>query len=674
MTVVRNDPLDSFEALVERVPVAVLDPAGGTRYVSPAAAAVAGVDATAALDDAGRLFVEDDRPALAEAFASLVDGPDTETAVTARGAGRPADDALDVTLYDFTADPAAGFVVALLADDARAARLRRLLRSVVDPDDGLAAAASPRAVVDRLIALGSVVPEIELGCYLRDGASAPLRPVGPSAAGDVESAVRAVDRTGEPRAVDPESLPLAALSDEVFVGALAYPMGDHGVLVTGLRERASVIPDLLTALSLVAATASLALDRLAARRALERAERVRRRCRAGRDRLVEATETERRAERAVLEASSSSAVTRAVCAALADAEAVELAWFGTVAPGGSELVPEAVAGDGESYLSAVTFGPGEGGPPAARVLTERGAVAERDVAGGFASADWRRAALDAGLRSVLAVPVGGDDATHGVLVVYGREAGGLDGPIRAVVEHLRHVVAYALTTAELRTLALGNTTVELELSVPARDGLLADLAAATEASVRFESAVPKADGTTRVYLTVDAPGERVLAATTDLDGVVDARRLADREDGALVEVGYEGETVPGTLASLGAVVTAAETSGSEVRATVTVSRDVDVREFVDAVREHHPGAALLARRAREDPVEADRRFRQRVESRLTERQYEALQAAHYGGYFESPRRQNGSDIAETLGIAQSTFAGHIRGAQRKLLTLLFRSG
>ncbi|WP_415379368.1 bacterio-opsin activator domain-containing protein [Halosimplex sp. TS25] len=671
----RPDTVDAFERLVERLPVALLDPAGETRYVSPAAAAVAGVSPAVPLDDVGRLVAPADLPALADAFASLVDGDGTEACVTVRPAGRSDGAAVAAALFDFTADPAVGGVVVLFTDETPAAQVRRLVRAATDPNEGVAAADSPRDAVDRIVAAASDVPWLELGCYLRDGASAPLGPVGPSADDDAEPVVRAADRTGERHVVGPDAAALNALPDRPYAGGIAVPMGDHGVLVAGVRDRDDVTPDLLTGLSLVATTGSLALDGLAAGRTLRRSRERNRRCRAEADRLAAATTTERRVERRVLAADSAPAIRQAVCTELAAAEPVALAWFGTVSPGGSELDPAAVAGDGDAYPSAVTFElSDESGPPAARALTERSVVAERDLAAGSAPADWRRAALDTGLRSALAVPIGGDEGTHGVLAVYGRAVGALDGPIRALVEHLGRVVAYALTAVELRALALGNTTVELELSVPAPNSLLAELAAATDATVSFENAAPNRSGYTRLFVTVDAPGDRVVAAATDIDSVAEARHLTDRDDGALVEVIAEDETVPGTLASLGAVVTDAETTGEGVRATVTVARSVDVREFVDDVREHYPETVLLARRVRETPVEADRRFRRRIESQLTDRQYEALQAAHYGGYFESPRRQTGSDIAATLDITQPTFANHVREAQRKLLAALFRSG
>lgn len=53
--------------------------------------------------------------------------------------------------------------------------------------------------------------------------------------------------------------------------------------------------------------------------------------------------------------------------------------------------------------------------------------------------------------------------------------------------------------------------------------------------------------------------------------------------------------------------------------------------------------------------------------RLTERQREVLETAHGMGYFDYPREANAGEVANQLGIEQSTFAEHLAAAQRKLL-------
>lgn len=61
-----------------------------------------------------------------------------------------------------------------------------------------------------------------------------------------------------------------------------------------------------------------------------------------------------------------------------------------------------------------------------------------------------------------------------------------------------------------------------------------------------------------------------------------------------------------------------------------------------------------------DPVVVDR-------SRLTDRQREVLRAARRLGYFEYPREANAAEVAESLGIARSTFAEHLAAAQKQVV-------
>ncbi|MFB6142160.1 MAG: helix-turn-helix domain-containing protein, partial [Halorientalis sp.] len=61
----------------------------------------------------------------------------------------------------------------------------------------------------------------------------------------------------------------------------------------------------------------------------------------------------------------------------------------------------------------------------------------------------------------------------------------------------------------------------------------------------------------------------------------------------------------------------------------------------------------------------------RIEEALTDRQLAALQTAYVAGYFDRPRRANGDDLAEAMGVTRSTFHQHLRVAQRKLLAEFF---
>lgn len=51
---------------------------------------------------------------------------------------------------------------------------------------------------------------------------------------------------------------------------------------------------------------------------------------------------------------------------------------------------------------------------------------------------------------------------------------------------------------------------------------------------------------------------------------------------------------------------------------------------------------------------------------LTDRQREVVQTAHSMGYFDSPRRATGEEVAEEMGIAISTFSEHLSSAEKKV--------
>lgn len=52
---------------------------------------------------------------------------------------------------------------------------------------------------------------------------------------------------------------------------------------------------------------------------------------------------------------------------------------------------------------------------------------------------------------------------------------------------------------------------------------------------------------------------------------------------------------------------------------------------------------------------------------LTDRQYEVLSVAFERGYFDRPKQANATELADELGITQSTFTEHLMAAHRKLL-------
>lgn len=58
--------------------------------------------------------------------------------------------------------------------------------------------------------------------------------------------------------------------------------------------------------------------------------------------------------------------------------------------------------------------------------------------------------------------------------------------------------------------------------------------------------------------------------------------------------------------------------------------------------------------------------------KLTDRQYEVIEAAVRMGYFSYPRDSNAKDVASSLGITSSTFTEHLNTAQAKIFEQIFQ--
>jgi GAF domain-containing protein len=98
----------------------------------------------------------------------------------------------------------------------------------------------------------------------------------------------------------------------------------------------------------------------------------------------------------------------------------DLAWIGTV--DGADINSRAVGGDREFFatLGSALAEPREGAEPFVRAARTGEGQYLGDIET-LLSAEWRDAALDAGYRSAIAVPLSYHDVSYGVLAVYSRE-------------------------------------------------------------------------------------------------------------------------------------------------------------------------------------------------------------------------------------------------------------
>ena len=340
-------------------------------------------------------------------------------------------------------------------------------------------------------------------------------------------------------------------------------------------------------------------------------------------------------------------------------------------PTDENISPAVSAGKGEGYLDAISVTADEtpyGQGPAGRALREGAVQIQNDVLGDPPFDPWRQAALEREFRSVVAVPIRGHDAVGRVLVVYATESNAFEERERRAFGAVGDLIEYALANVERKRALASDSSTELEIAV--RDGVApVELARAVGAELEFERVTLGDDGVRTTVLVPEGSADDLLAAAADRADVREAS-VVDRSDGT-ARVGVVFDGFFDALLERNVLPRDGTADGDGIRLVVELPGPVAVESFAQWLQIRYDDAESVARRELNQPVRSKRRFRTMVESSLTNRQNEVLEAAFYGGFFEWPRERTGQDIADSLGVSQPTVNRHLRAAERKLLTLLF---
>jgi PAS domain S-box-containing protein len=366
----------------------------------------------------------------------------------------------------------------------------------------------------------------------------------------------------------------------------------------------------------------------------------------------------------LVRADSASEVRRQLCACLTDVGTYSFAWVGTRDLASDTIRPAACGGDAPGSLDGVGV-PFEAADPVAEAMRDGEVRVSHAVDAPFHD-DERFESFP----SLVAVPLTWSGGEHGVAAVYLSERpDGLDDRETEVLSAIGRTVAASLAAiARGRSLAT-DEVVELTFSLPSGPPFAVDLARAHDCHLSYVGAAESRDGDHLVFFDVrDASTADVEAFAEDAPDVRTLQRLCGDDSGSLFEFTLTDDAyLPGTLADNAASVRRLVAKPDGARLVVELSRDVDAREVVAAVREDRPDADLTAYHERERAARTRREFLADVESRLTARQLTALQKAFHGGFFEWPHDTTGEELAESMDISRSTYHQHLRAAERKLV-------
>ncbi|WP_331234808.1 bacterio-opsin activator domain-containing protein [Natronorarus salvus] len=450
---------------------------------------------------------------------------------------------------------------------------------------------------------------------------------------------------------------------------LVVPIGTHGILITGSPEVAAFGEEDVRLAQVLAANTEAALERADRELELRERERELRRANAELERLTHLTGIIREVTSALVGASTREGVIDAVCDRLAAAEPYRAAWIGEYDPTTETIELRGWDGVGDPPAPSIDVG-GDGPPTPATEAVRRGETrVVDDLLEERRYGSRRSEALSLGYRTIAAVPITHRDHRYGVLVVYAR------GPTmgareRAVLTELGETVGYALDAITTRLALVSDSRTEVVFGVSDPSLLYVRLATETRGRIDHRGTVVRSDGTDLLFVTVSGvDGDRLRSALESDPAVESVRIIADDGEELLVELSVERSFVH-QVTDHGGRVRSFSAEGGRGTLTIELPTGSDVRAFADTFVERHPSAELLGRRDLETGLRSRSSRRSEPVGDLTDRQFEILQAAYHAGFFDSPRRHTGTEIAEQLGIDQSTFHRTIRTAQRSVFDAL----
>lgn len=387
-------------------------------------------------------------------------------------------------------------------------------------------------------------------------------------------------------------------------------------------------------------------------------------------RIKQVTDGLRPLNRALARASTRTEIEQAVCEQLATADPYRFAWYGRYDPDRDRVTPREWCGIEDAYFE-------EGGPEAVhqcvRTAVGTGEVETlRRVPTDPDLVPLREDALARGYGSVAAIPVAFEETVYGAVAVYSSRPDAFDEYERGLFRELGERVGHAVHAADNERLLHTDTVVELEFRLT--DSPLVALADELGCRLELETLVPATDGELLCYLAVEdgTPGA-VLARLRELPLIEEGRVVTAAGTTGTVEVRVRAGPMT-TLRSHGAAVTSYVVEPGRERFVAEVPPEADVSRIITGVRRRHEDVTFVAKRSVDRSVQRLDVTDDALREILTDRQREVLALAYHAGFFQSPRKTTGDELAESLGIASPTFYLHVRKATQRLLAEIDRLG
>ncbi|SEH16900.1 GAF domain-containing protein [Natronorubrum sediminis] len=446
---------------------------------------------------------------------------------------------------------------------------------------------------------------------------------------------------------------------------LLVPLGTHGMLVAGTKTVDGFDETMQELFHTLAANTEAALDRAEREQLLREHDRTLTRQNEELTQLNHTNEIVREITHGVTQASTRSEIETTVCDRLADTERYCFAW---IADSNDPMEPTAWAGVDTAFIDRVRDD-GDRTPEFELIdeTLEDGDV--RVVRNVLEEEGWsqrRKEALTYGYQTVLAVALTDMDRHYGVLLVHVKGADSVGEREQDVLGELGETIGHAIRSVERTHAMVTDNRLEIEVACHDSRLLLNRVAKRVNGAITVEGVISRESDSYVVF--VSAPTS-TLPSVAQWASIETVSVVSEGDEQTLFELTVTSSPILNVLRTYDVHLQRATAADGTTTLALEVSQQVQTRSLVEAIQDHYADVELEARR--ETTTRSVRQIETHLEERLTTKQFEALQAAHYSGFFEWPRDSTGEDLAAALDISSPTYQYHLRAAERKLVSLVF---
>ncbi|MFQ3293515.1 MAG: PAS domain S-box-containing protein [Halobacteriales archaeon] len=474
---------------------------------------------------------------------------------------------------------------------------------------------------------------------------------------------------GETRGVrDEDSNDASGFRSRFFI-----PLGTEGLLVTGSIDDPELSELTVELCDILGDNIEGALERVERKSALETRDDELERKSETLAELDHLTTVVQAVHRSLFDASTREAAETTVCDTLGDQAVYSSVWIGHLVEDRSRVMPETTAGNMNGLTDEIRDAqPGHPLQSLALEAVETGEVQSvSNVLEDAAWADHRKTALAYGFRSIVGVPISVDAVTELVLVIHAPEPDAFSERHIEVFLDLGRMVAMAMDALGESHPQLTGATSEVELDIGGSRLILNRLSTELDAPITLQGAIPIGEEQFFGFVQTPLDPPTVEEAAAEVSAVEEIEALATGDESNVYRVTAAVSPFLEVVYDQGAQLTSIAADDGAVTVTVHIDASRSVREFVEEITDAYPETTLVARRSVDDDAETPLTFQERVRQACTDRQYQALRAAYFGGYYEWPRTATNEDLATGLGISSPTFQSHRRAGEQIVISSLF---